>query len=77
MPVVRSHPSSLQRQHPSLDTNKDLKVVLVNTTWSGSKTLSAVDDTIAVICFLSSLPCIQTCFEPYFSHVLAPPIGTR
>jgi hypothetical protein len=48
----------------------------IKMTCKGNELPSIAEDTAIIMCFLSSTP--RTCmyFDPFFPHVLSPPIGT-
>jgi hypothetical protein len=46
-------------------------------TYRGKELPSIAEDIARVICFLSSTLITCMSFDPFFYHVLSPPIGTR
>ncbi len=74
---VRSNPSTMHFVLQSFGGGRKRNVLHANTIWKGNKTPLVVDDTTIVICFLSSIPRILTCFLPLISQVLSPLVGTR
>ena len=52
-------------------------VVLWKSTWKGKQQPSTIEDTVTVICRLSSAPCTLTCLAPFVFHVVDPLVGTK
>jgi hypothetical protein len=46
-------------------------------TYKGKELPSIAEDIVIVICFLSSTLITCMSFDPFFSHVLSPFVGTR
>jgi len=64
---VKSQPSLMQFVFPWLFSASDWDAVPINTIYGGSKSLTIVEDTTIMICFLSSRPNICTSLVPFGS----------
>jgi hypothetical protein len=74
---VRSNPSTMYFLLQSFGGGRKWDVLHANTIWRGKKSPLIVDDTTIVICLLSSIPRILTCFLPLISQKFSPIVGTR
>lgn len=73
---VRSNPNNAFLPQ-SFGGGRKWDMLHANTIWRGNKSPLVVNDTMIVICVLSSIPRILTCFLPLISQVLSPIVGTR
>jgi hypothetical protein len=73
---VKSHLFAMHLVFFALLGHNDCLMVLVNTTWKGSKLPFVVSDATTITCLLSFTPSTWIYLAPLLSHVLLPTIGT-
>ena len=70
------HPDNSHSALPPALGN-DFVVVPLKMIWKGRQLPVVAEDTVMVICLLSSAPCTFTCFDPFVSQVCDPHVGTK